>query len=37
MLDNLSLRGIDLSGDENINFKDFAVLADRFFEEDLWP
>ena len=37
MLDNLTLRGIDLSGDEKINFKDFAVLAAWWLDGQLWP
>ena len=28
---------VDLHDDEKINFKDFAVLADTWLDEQLWP
>jgi len=37
ILDSLTLRRTDLSGDEKINFKDFAELALWWLDEQLWP
>jgi hypothetical protein len=40
-VDNVTLfrssERVNLYEDMKIDFKDFAVLADRFLDEDMWP